>query len=86
VQDVQSSQGEWHFEKNFQITASKAEKLNEKDVTVEKPKIWLRVVIILASILLLTLITFLSIMILRKYQKMKRELEKLKSKSKEHES
>ncbi|MDR0691244.1 MAG: DUF916 and DUF3324 domain-containing protein [Streptococcaceae bacterium] len=80
VQDVRSKQGTWHFEKNFQITAGKADKLNKEDLTIEKPNIWLYVTIILASILLLLIVILLIIMIVRKYQKMKKELEQLKRK------
>jgi len=39
VQDIKSTQGEWHFEQNFEILAGTAKKLNAKDVTIEEPKL-----------------------------------------------
>jgi hypothetical protein len=75
IQDLNSPQGDWHFEQNFEITAAKVSDINKKDVTTVPVNIWLYVAISLICLLLLLLI----IWIIRKQMKIRKEWKQLKA-------
>jgi len=59
--EVESLEGSWSFEKEFEITAEEAREFNDKDVTIEKSNLWIFVTIggvILAVIFFIFLIVW----------------------------
>lgn len=68
---VTSADGDWEFEKEFDISAEDARKYNKQDVSIEKDYTWWYVGGAIAVILLLQLIVFVTLSIRKKRNKKK---------------
>ncbi|MHC5251650.1 DUF916 and DUF3324 domain-containing protein [Listeria kieliensis] len=55
---AKSSKESWQFTKNFQIKRDEANKLNEKDVTLESPNYWWLIALIAAAVVVIGLVIF----------------------------
>lgn len=74
--EVNSAEGSWTFEEEFDITAEEARALNETDVTIERSNLWLYV-LIGAGILFVVFVIFMLVLYKKRNTKQKIRLKEL---------
>jgi len=67
IQDVESDESSWHFEKTFRIGSKTARVMNKKDVTIERIVYWLWIIVVI--ILIIMVGTTIIVVIIKKKRK-----------------